>query len=78
MNTPGVGIAGSRLEDPDGTPQTSSFRFHSIAGEFERGIRMGFVTKLLTNRMIAPPVQQENRAVRLGRRREHDRPPGGV
>jgi N-acetylglucosaminyl-diphospho-decaprenol L-rhamnosyltransferase len=56
---PAVGIAGSRLEDPDGTPQTSSFRFHSIAGEFERGIRMGFVTRLLADRMTAPPVQLE-------------------
>jgi GT2 family glycosyltransferase len=53
---PTAGIAGSRLEDPDGTPQRSAFRFHSIAGEFERGIRMGFVTNLLKNSMIAPPV----------------------
>jgi GT2 family glycosyltransferase len=53
---PQVGIAGSRLEDPDGTPQRSAFRFHSIAGEFERGIRIGFVTRLLAGRMIAPPV----------------------
>ncbi len=55
---PKVGIAGSRLEDPDGTPQTSAFRFHSLGGEFERGIRMGFVTRLLASRMIAPPVQK--------------------
>ena len=51
-----VGIAGSRLEDPDGTPQRSAFRFHSIAGEFERGIRIGFVSRLLAGSMIAPPV----------------------
>ena len=56
---PKVGIAGSRLEDPDGTPQRSAFRFHSIAGEFERGIRMGSVTKLLSKKMIAPPVSDE-------------------
>lgn len=56
QRNPQAGIAGSRLEDPDGTPQRSAFRFHSIAGEFERGIRMGFVTKLLKNKMIAPPV----------------------
>lgn len=56
---PKVGIAGSRLEDPDGTPQRSAFRFHSIAGEFERGIRMGFVTRLLHKKMIAPPVPDE-------------------
>jgi GT2 family glycosyltransferase len=55
-DNPKVGIAGSRLEDPDGSPQRSAFRFHSIAGEFERGIRMGSVTKLLAGKMIAPPV----------------------
>lgn len=55
---PKVGIAGSRLEDPDGTPQRSAFRFHSIAGEIKHGIRLGWVTKMLANRMIAPPVSQ--------------------
>ncbi len=53
---PKVGIAGSRLEDPDGTPQRSAFRFHSIGGELERGIRMGLFTNLLKNKMVAPPV----------------------
>ena len=56
---PNVGIAGSRLEDPDGTPQRSAFRFHSISGEFERGIRMGIVSRLLSNRTIAPPVSDK-------------------
>ena len=32
---PSVGIAGSRLEDPDGKPQRSAFRFHSPLSEFE-------------------------------------------
>jgi hypothetical protein len=53
---PLVGIAGSRLEDPDGTVQCSAFRFHSIAGEFERGIRLGLVTKMLAKRRVVPPV----------------------
>ena len=53
---PEVGIAGSRLEDPDGTPQISAFRFHSIASEFERGIRLGPVSKLLASKMVAQPV----------------------
>ena len=59
---PQAGIAGARLEDPDGTPQRSAFRFHSIAGEFERGIRIGFVTRLLAARMIAPPVSDRAEA----------------
>jgi N-acetylglucosaminyl-diphospho-decaprenol L-rhamnosyltransferase len=53
---PSVGIAGSRLEDPDGTVQCSAFRFHSIAGEFERGIRLGLVSKLLAKRRVVPPA----------------------
>jgi len=52
-----VGIAGSRLEDPDGTPQRSAFRFPSIASEFEAGIRLGIVSKLLQKSLLAPPVQ---------------------
>jgi N-acetylglucosaminyl-diphospho-decaprenol L-rhamnosyltransferase len=53
---PSVGIAGSRLEDPDGTPQRSAFRFHTLSSEFERGIRLNVVSKLLASRMVAPPV----------------------
>src|SRR3954454_2211921 len=53
---PDVGIAGSRLEDPDGTPQRSAFRFHSIAAEFERGIKFGPVSKVLELKIVAPPV----------------------
>lgn len=56
---PKVGIAGSRLEDPDGTPQISAFRFHTIASEFERGMRLGLITKLLRSKAVAPPVPQQ-------------------
>jgi GT2 family glycosyltransferase len=56
---PEVGIAGSRLEDPDGTPQRSAFRFPTIASEFEGGIRIGFISRLLRRRLIAPPVQDQ-------------------
>jgi GT2 family glycosyltransferase len=55
-SNPTVGIAGSRLEDPDGTPQISAFRFHSIFGELERAIRLGIITKLLSRWMVTPPV----------------------
>jgi N-acetylglucosaminyl-diphospho-decaprenol L-rhamnosyltransferase len=56
---PKAGIAGSRLEDPDGTAQISAFRFPSIAGEFERGMRLGLITRLLKNKMVAPPVANQ-------------------
>lgn len=52
---PQVGIAGSRLEDPDGTAQRSAFRFPSILGELEGGLRLGIATRLLNRSTIAPP-----------------------
>ena len=44
---PNIGIAGSRLENPDGTPQRSAFRFHTPLSEFERSLNIGFVTRVL-------------------------------
>jgi GT2 family glycosyltransferase len=52
---PNVGIAGSRLEYPDGTPQSAAFRFHGIWSELDRGLRLGIVTKLLKRYIVAPP-----------------------
>jgi N-acetylglucosaminyl-diphospho-decaprenol L-rhamnosyltransferase len=54
---PKVGIAGSRLEDPDGTPQRSAFRFQSPLGELEGNLKIGVVTRLLKRWVIAPPVE---------------------
>ena len=56
---PDVGIAGSRLEDPDGTPQRSAFRFHSVLSELDYGLSLGVVSKLLSKWMVAPPVSEE-------------------
>lgn len=53
---PKVGIAGSRLEDPDGTPQRSAFRFQSPLGEFEGNFKLGLVSRLLSRWIVAPPV----------------------
>lgn len=53
---PKVGIAGSRLEYPDGTPQRSAFRFQSPLSEFEGHLRLGLVTRLLQRWIVAPPV----------------------
>lgn len=53
---PQVGIAGSRLEYPDGTPQQSAFRFHSLASEIESGLRFGPASRLLQRWVVAPPV----------------------
>jgi N-acetylglucosaminyl-diphospho-decaprenol L-rhamnosyltransferase len=53
---PQVGIVGSRLEDPDGTPQRSAFRWPSIIGEFESAVRLGLISWLVADRLTAPPV----------------------
>jgi len=53
---PTVGIAGSRLEDPDGTPQCSAFRFHTLVSELDSALRLGIVSRLLSKWIIAPPV----------------------
>jgi N-acetylglucosaminyl-diphospho-decaprenol L-rhamnosyltransferase len=52
---PTIGIAGSRLENPDGSPQRAAFRFHGVLSELERGLRFGVVSKLLQRWMVAPP-----------------------
>lgn len=57
---PKVGIAGSRLEDPDGTPQHSAFRFHTVLSELDLGLRLGVVSKLLTKWGVAPPIPEES------------------
>lgn len=55
---PKVGIAGSRLEDPDGTPQRSAFRFPTVLSEVESGLRLGLVTQLLSQWVVAPPAPE--------------------
>lgn len=56
---PNIGIAGSRLEEPNGTPQRSAFRFQSPASEFEGGLKLGLVSRLLKHWIVAPPVRDE-------------------
>ncbi|MEM9414650.1 MAG: glycosyltransferase family 2 protein [Planctomycetota bacterium] len=51
---PEVGIAGSRLEHPDESVQTSCFRFPGFAGEVEEAARFGPVTRLLSRWVVAP------------------------
>lgn len=55
---PHVGIAGSRLQDPDGTPQRSAFRFHTIWSELDGGLQLGIVSQLLSRWIVAPPVPE--------------------
>lgn len=53
---PDVGIAGSRLEDLDGTPQHSAFRFPNVISELDFGLRLGLVSKLLSRWVGILPI----------------------
>jgi GT2 family glycosyltransferase len=56
---PAIGIAGSRLEDPDGTPQHSAFRFPGVRSELESSWRLGPLTALLHRYVVAPPISPQ-------------------
>jgi len=56
---PGAGIAGSRLEDPDGTAQRSAFRFPGVLSELETSVRLGPLSRLLCRWVVAPPVTDQ-------------------
>jgi GT2 family glycosyltransferase len=53
---PDAGIAGSRLVDSEGKAEWSAFRFPSVLGELENGMRLGLVTKLLARWVVSPPA----------------------
>jgi len=55
---PDAGIAGSRLEHLDGTPQHSAFRFHSLWSELDQGFRLGLLSKLLSSWVLAPSIPE--------------------
>lgn len=56
-----VGIAGSRLEDPDGTPQCSAFRFPGIGSEFLGSLKLDVLLRRFPQCVIAPPVSDVDR-----------------
>jgi N-acetylglucosaminyl-diphospho-decaprenol L-rhamnosyltransferase len=50
---PEVGIAGSGLENPDGTDWPFAFRFPTIVSEIEEGLGLGLATLLLSRWVVA-------------------------
>ena len=46
---PNVGIAGSALENPDGSVWGTTFRFPTVLSELDEGMRLGIVSKMLKN-----------------------------
>ncbi|MGC3971368.1 MAG: glycosyltransferase family 2 protein [Pirellulales bacterium] len=56
---PDAAMVGSRLEDPDGTPQASTFRFPSIRSELAEAARFGPLDRLLRRHVVFAGVPQE-------------------
>lgn len=50
---PSAGLAGSRIEHPDGTDWPIAFRFPTLWSELEAGCAMGIVTRLLSKHVVA-------------------------
>ncbi len=53
---PEAGMAGSRLEDEDGAPQISAFRFHSPVSEFAGAMQFGPLDRLCRNHLVPMPL----------------------
>ena len=54
--TPDAGFAGSYIHGDDGAPHLTTFRFPSIASEFEGAVRFGPICRLLANRAVPVPI----------------------
>ena len=70
-----VGIAGSRLEARDRTPQCSAFRFPGVLSEFEATVRLGLVSRLLRRRRTRAPRRIASLIRPTGSPRLDDGPP---
>ncbi len=56
---PQAGIAGSSFEGPDGDPWPIAFRFPSIVSELDRGLRLGWLSRVLRSRVV--PMSMSDR-----------------
>jgi hypothetical protein len=56
---PEVGIAGSSLESSDGILWPIAFRFPTVLSELDSGLRLGIVTKLLSNWVVLRSMSNE-------------------
>ncbi len=53
---PDTGFAGSYIHGPDGDPHLTTFRFPTIASEFEGAVRLGPVSRWLRNQAVPVPI----------------------
>ncbi len=56
---PAAGICGSSLEEANGKPWPYAFRFPSLFGELEGGLRLGIVSKLLSRWRVVQVMDQD-------------------
>ena len=56
---PAVAAVGSRLEDPDTTPQTSAFRFPGWVSEFLQAARLSLFNRWLGRWRVVQPIANE-------------------
>ncbi|WP_170605713.1 glycosyltransferase family 2 protein [Ruegeria arenilitoris] len=61
--TPKAGFAGSYIYGEDGDPHLTSFRFPSIASEFEGAINFGPVSRLLADKAVPVAIPTETQPV---------------
>lgn len=57
---PKVGLVGSFIHGPDGTPHETCFRFPSVASEFEVSARTGPISRWLEKRTVAMQVPDKS------------------
>jgi len=55
---PRAGVAGSRIENPDGSRQCSPFRYLTFVSELDRGLRLGLISRLLSPWGVASPAPE--------------------
>lgn len=60
---PSVGVAGSRLESMDGVAWPYAFRFHTPLSELDTGLKLGVMSKLLSNHVVLRKMGDQAEAV---------------
>lgn len=58
--TPQAGFAGSYIHGPDGEPHQATFRFPSVASEFDMGAQLGIVSRLLAHKSVLLPLPEKS------------------
>jgi N-acetylglucosaminyl-diphospho-decaprenol L-rhamnosyltransferase len=56
--TPRCGLAGSHIHGPDGDTHQATFRFPSVASEFEGGAQLGIISRALSGKSVLLPLPE--------------------